>query len=92
MSNVNYYAPLDSDNDTLMTDPKTDSDSDDDMKTVIVFNCLYTWTVPTMCAGEGVLISQSRRTHAPVTTIQDPSHAPIRALDSLATHTGHNIS
>ena len=45
-----------------------------------------------MCVGEGVLISQSRGTQTPVTAGYDSSHAPIRALDSFATHTGHNIS
>ena len=30
--------------------------------------------------------------HTPATAIQDPSHAPICALDSSATQTGHNIS
>ena len=29
-TNVNYYAPLDSENDILMTGSETDSDSDDD--------------------------------------------------------------
>ena len=81
-------------NDTLMTDPEKYPNFVDDMEIVMVFNFLHTKSMPIMCAGEGVLISQSRKTHAPIllTDIYIPSHVSICALDRSATHNGHNIS
>ena len=58
------------------------------METVVVFNCSHTKSMPTMCAGKGVLISQYL---TPVTISHDPSLAQICAIDSSATHIDHNI-
>ena len=67
--------------------------------TFLLYGCTYVvipYTkqhMPTMCAGEGVLISQfSRRGLTLPTTSHNPSHAPIGVLDIFATHTGRNIS
>ena len=82
---VNFYAPLDKDDDgdTIMTEPETDSDPEDesDVKTVMTSNCSHTKSMTTTSAGEGVLNSQS-----------NGIHAPDHSLVSSATRSGHNIS
>ena len=82
---VNFYAPLDKDDDgdTVMTEPETDSDPEDesDMETVMTSNCSHTKSMTTTSVGEGVLNSQSRGIRA-----------PAHSLVSSATRSGHNIS
>ena len=93
--NVNYYAPLDTDDDddTVATAPETDSEneSDTENQTVVASNCSQS-TRPTRSAGEGVLVPRAKarparaRSRAPSTRPVPgpivPAHLVLIILDS----------
>ena len=90
-ADVNYFAPLmDDDDDTVATEPETDSEAEDDLsddEMVQASNCSQQ-SISSVYAGEGVLKAQSHGTSAP----SSAHHTVHHALASSGAHDAHNIS